>query len=112
MNSKANNELSFPQSRRSGTRMSSKIFIVATTVICTMAFNFDLNLVKIQIAITISESPIKTVNGLEYSSPKILATICSCRGTRFSTLQTGPLASQTVAIINTNTFCRFFLFNS
>jgi hypothetical protein len=63
-----------------------------------MAFNFDLNFVKTQIAIIISESPIKTVNNLEFSSPKMLATICSCLGTRFSTLQTSPFISQTVAI--------------
>ena len=67
-------------------------------IICAMAFNFDLNFVNTQIAIIISESPIKMVNNLEFSSPKILATISSCLGTRFSTLQTRPFASQTKAI--------------
>lgn len=38
--------------------------------------NLVLNLVKTQIAITTSESPIRTVKGLEFSSLKILETIC------------------------------------
>ncbi len=72
--------------------------MIATTNICVMALNLVLNLVKIQIAIIISDSPIKIVKTLEYWSPKILATICSCLGTRFSTLQNRPLISQTIAI--------------
>gem|GEM_PF-6424043 len=41
------------------------MFIGATTVIWAIALNFDLNFVKIQIAITISASPIKSVSGCE-----------------------------------------------
>jgi len=37
-------------------------------------------------------------NGLEYSSPKIRATICSCLGTKFNTLQNNPFAIHTKAI--------------
>ena len=89
---------SLPQSNKSGTTINSMIFIVPTTIICVIAFSFDLNFVKIQIAITVSESPIKIVNNREWSFPKIVATICSCRGTRLSTLQKSPLANQTTAM--------------
>jgi len=89
---------SLPQRSKSGTTINSMTFIVAITVICVIALNFDLKRVKIQIAITVSASPIKNVSSREWSFPKILATICSCRGTRFSTLQKSPLANQTVAI--------------
>jgi hypothetical protein len=60
-----------------------------------MAQNLFLNLVKIQIAITISESPIKIVRSREWLLAKILETICSCLGTRLRTLQKSPLTIQT-----------------
>ena len=94
----AKSEFSFPQSNKSGTRINSSVFIVATTKIWAIAFNFVLKALKIQTAIMISESPIRIVNSLEWSSPNILATICSCLGTRFRTLQKSPFAIQTVAI--------------
>ena len=94
----ANMEFIFPQSNKSGTKINSSVFIVATTVIWAIAFNFVLKVLKIQTAIIISESPIKIVNSLEWSSPNILATICSCLGARFRTLQKSPFAIQTVAI--------------
>lgn len=87
-----------PQRSKSGTKLNSKMFIVATTVICAIALRRDLSFVKIHITITISESPIKIVKGLEKSFPKILATICPCLGTRFKTLQNSPFTSQTAAI--------------
>lgn len=75
MKSSAKKAFNLPQSKRLGAKINSKTFIVATTVICAIALNFDLKFVKIQIAITISQSPIRNVNSLECSFPKILATI-------------------------------------
>lgn len=65
MNNNANTAFSLPHNKRSGTKINSKTFIVATTAICVIALNFDLNFVKTQIAITISESPMKIVKSLE-----------------------------------------------
>lgn len=107
INSKANTAFSLPHNKRSGARINSIVFIVATTAIWVIALSFDLNFDKTQMAIPISESPIRTVMDLEYSSPNILATICSCLGTRLSTLQKSPFASQTVAIRIFTTTCRF-----
>lgn len=73
-----------------------------------IAFILDLNLVKIQKAIMLSNNPIIIVKGLEKSYPKILATICSCLGVRFSTLQKRPFVSQTIEIKYINILC-FFL---
>lgn len=94
----AKRELNFPQSRRSGTRINSSVFIVAMMRICRIALKRDLNPLKIQIPITISESPIKMVSSLECVIPKILSAICSCRGTRFNTLQRSPFANQMSAM--------------
>lgn len=58
MNNKAKTEFSLPHNNKSGTNINSKIFIVATTVIWIIALILVLNLVKIQTAITTSESPI------------------------------------------------------
>ena len=55
----------FPHSNKSGTRINSKMFIVAMTNIWVTAFSRVHILLKIQIAIKISESPIKSVKGLE-----------------------------------------------
>jgi hypothetical protein len=52
----------------------------------------------IQIAMSVSEIPIKIVNILECFSARILATISWCRGTRLRTLQKRPLMAQTVAM--------------
>lgn len=98
MNKKAKKMLSLPQRSKSGTAINSMIFIVATTIICVIAFILDLSFVKIQIAIPVSASPMRSVNGREKSFPKIRATISSCRGRRFSTLQKNPLAIHTVAM--------------
>ncbi len=111
MNSKANTELNLPQSKRSGAKKNSKMFIIATIVICVIALNLDLNLVRTQIAIIISESPMRIVKGFEKPSPKIRATICSCLGTRFSTLHRSPFASQTIAMKMVNILCMFLSFN-
>lgn len=48
---------SLPQSNKSGTTLNSITFMVATTVICTIAFSFDLNPVKIQTVIAVSARP-------------------------------------------------------
>lgn len=45
-----------------------------------------------------SKIPIKIVKVLEYSSPKISATISVCLGTKFKILHTKPLIIQTIAI--------------
>lgn len=71
----AKKALNLPQSSRSGTSINSKIFMTATTTICVMAFHLGLKRDKIQRAMTISEMPMRTVKGLAYSSPKMLATI-------------------------------------
>jgi hypothetical protein len=63
-----------------------------------MAFQRGLNALKIQMAIPISASPMSKVKVLEWLAPNILATICSWRGTRLSTLQNSPLAIQTIAM--------------
>lgn len=96
-----------PQSSKPGTTINSITFIVTTTTICVIALSFDLNLVKIQMAIAVSASPIKSVISRECSLPKIPATICWCRGTRLSTLQNSPLANHTVAIKTVNVLCLF-----
>ena len=79
------------------------------TVICTMALILLLNPLIIQIAMNISESPIKIVDNRELSLPKILETICSCRGTKFKTLHKNPFANQTAAIRYVRILCLFFL---
>ena len=61
ININAKSELNFPQSNISGTNKNSKVFIVAIIMICVIAFIFDLNRLKIQIAIQISEKPINFV---------------------------------------------------
>ena len=76
-----------------------------------MALISDLNLDKIQIASTTSDNPIRTVKNLELSALKILATICSCRGTRFNTLQSNPLIIQTEAMNIVNISCLFLSVN-
>ena len=96
MKRSANNELSLPQSNKPGTKINSSVFIVPIIIICVMAQNLFLNPLKIQIAITISESPINVVRSREWSLPNIRETICSCLGTRFRTLQTSPLINQTI----------------
>ena len=88
---------------------------MATITICTMALSLDLNLVKIHTAMTISASPINMVRVLEKSWPRMPATICSCRGTRFKTLQKNPLVNQTAAMKQVSmlfrvAFSRSFLF--
>jgi len=98
MNRKANNALPLPHNNKSGTRKNSRVFIAPITRICVTALSRVFIPLKIQMAITISESPIKSVSSLACSSPKILATICWCRGTMLSTLQKSPLINQTVAI--------------
>lgn len=57
-------EFIFPQSNKSGTRMNSKMFIVATMMICDKAFKRFLIPLKIQPAIPTSENPINKVKGL------------------------------------------------
>jgi hypothetical protein len=65
MKSNANTELSLPQSKRSGTRMNSKVFIIATMSICVIALSLDLNLEITQTAIKISDKPIRTIKVFE-----------------------------------------------
>ena len=98
MNIKAKIEFAFPQNNKSGTSINSRVFIVAITRICVAVFSRVLMPFKIQTVISVSESPIKIVSSRECSLPKIFATISSCRGTRLSTLQKSPLATQTVAM--------------
>ena len=96
-----------PHNNKSGAIINSIIFISPIITICIIAFILDLNLVKIQRAIIFSKNPIKIVKGLEKSFPKILATICSCLGVRFNTLQKRPFASQTIEIKYINILCFF-----
>lgn len=98
MNSNANNKLNLPHKSKSGTKINSKTFIVAMTVICVIAFSLGLIPLKIQTAIAISESPIALVKSSAWSLPKILATISWCRGTRFRSLQKSPFAIQIAAM--------------
>ena len=98
MKMKANIVLALPQSSISGTKINSKIFIVAIPKTCTMALNPDLRSLKIHTAIKISKQPMIIVNDGAFSDPRIFATISSCLGTRFKTLQNNPLAIQMAAI--------------
>ena len=75
MNRNANNALNLPHNSKSGTKMNSNAFIVAITMICVIAFSLDLNPLKIQTAIAISENPIALVKTAAWSLPRILATI-------------------------------------
>lgn len=61
----ANNEFSFPQNNRSGTRINSSTFINPTIEICAIAFNLDWNLLITQIAINSSDRPINMVKTRE-----------------------------------------------
>ncbi|EMS33048.1 hypothetical protein C943_00325 [Mariniradius saccharolyticus AK6] len=67
-----------------------------------IAFSLDLNLVKTQNAMMVSETPIKWVKRGAFESPNILPTICSCLGTRPSTLQKNPFTSHTNEIAAVN----------
>ena len=91
---KAKIELTFPQSNKSGASTNSMQFIVATINICVTAFKRDLKPLNIHTAINISATPIAFVKSTACSLPKILATILSCRGTKFSTLQKSKLQSR------------------
>lgn len=53
MNNKAKNEFNFPQSNKSGTRINSSVFIIATMNICAIAFKRGFKPLKIQTAIPI-----------------------------------------------------------
>lgn len=75
MNNKANIEFAFPHNSKSGEIINSSVFIVAMIRICVAAFSRVLKLLRIQTAISVSESPIKTVSSREWLLPKILATI-------------------------------------
>lgn len=105
INRRAKTELNRPQRRRSGTSINSRMFMIATIRIWTIAFSLGIMPARIHSAMTISEIPINKVSGLENSSPKICATICSCRGTRFKTLQTRPFINQTTAIEPLSILC-------
>ena len=63
-----------------------------------MALSFDLKLLKIQIAIKISEHPMIIDHVREYSVPRMCPIMRSCLGTRFKTLQNNPFAIQIAAI--------------
>ena len=102
---KAKSELNFPQSKRSGAKINSMVFIMAITIICIRVFKRGSKFVRIQILMQISEMPINTVNKRACSSPKILATICWWRGTRSRTLQRNPFANHTKAKQNLNIVC-------
>ena len=75
MNRKANNKLNLPHKSKSGTKINSKTFIVAITIICVIAFSRVAMPLKIQTAIAISESPIALVKSPAWLLPKSLATI-------------------------------------
>jgi len=95
---KANIAFAFPQSSICGTSKNSSVFMVAIIKIWAIALNLDLHLLTIQIAIKISENPITMVIALACSLPRIVATICWCLGTRFSTLQNNPFIIQMIAM--------------
>lgn len=71
----ANSELNFPHNKRSGTNRNSNIFIMAIMPICIRAFKRGHKLVRIQIPMQTSETPIRMVKSLACSSPKIVPTI-------------------------------------
>ena len=100
MNIKAKRKFAFPHNNKSGTSINSTVFIVAMTKICVAVLSRVLIPLKIQIAISISDNPIKMVIKFAESLSrfKMRPTILSCRGTRLSTLQKSPLAIQTVAM--------------
>lgn len=98
MKRNANNALNCPHSKRSGASANSRTFIMATMVICKIAFNFGFHRDKIHIAMTTSERPMNRVNDFEYSSPRMRATMCSCLGTRWRILHSKPFTNQTNAI--------------
>ena len=45
--------------------MNSKVFIIATMIICVIALSLDLNLESTQTTIIISDKPIRIVRSLE-----------------------------------------------
>jgi hypothetical protein len=110
MKRKANTELYFPHSSKSGTRINSRIFILETTIIWRMELSRDHLPLTTHNAMIISEMPMIIVNGCAYVSPRILPTMSSWRGTCPSTLQYSPLLSQTPAMIYVNKVYNFRLF--
>ena len=64
-----------PNKRRSGARINSIVFIVAMITICVTAQRREFILLRIHIAIIISNMPIVFVAIHEYSWPSIRATI-------------------------------------
>jgi len=91
-------EFIFPKSSKSGVRKNSIAFIVAIIIICVIAQNRDLILLKTQIPINTSQTPMAFVKKIACSLPKMRETICECLGTRFKILQKSPLIIQTEAI--------------
>ena len=65
MNKNAYKEFNLPQSNKSGARINSSVFIVAIITICAIAVILDFILLTIQIAIIVSDIPIRIVIGLE-----------------------------------------------
>lgn len=76
MNIKAKIAFAFPHSNKSGARKNSNAFITAMISICATELSREYLPLSIQIAIPISESPIRNVRDFECSFPKILATTC------------------------------------
>lgn len=84
-----------PKSRRSGTRINSRIFIVKTIMICITAAKRENFLLMTQMNIQISRTPITFTAIKEISLPSIFDTICLCLGTNPSTLAYKPFISHT-----------------
>ncbi len=84
-----------PNSRRSGTSINSRIFIVKTIMICITAARRENFLLITHTNIQISRTPITFTAKNEISLPSILATICWCLGTNPKTLAYKPFISHT-----------------
>lgn len=84
INRNAKREFNLPHRSKSGTSKYSKIFIMATINIWTMAFSLEWIRLKTHIAMSISLMPMKIVIILDsdLSRSKMRLTISSCLGTR------------------------------
>ena len=100
-----------PKSRRSGTRINSRIFIVITIMICITAAWRENFLLMTQMNIQISRAPIIFTATKEISFPSILSTICWCRGTNPKTFAYKPFISHTKEIRMVRILWMMNLFN-
>ncbi len=111
MSINAKKKFHFPHNNSSGRRMNSRIFIVPITIICSIEFKRESLPLKIHIAMAVSARPMAIVCSRLDCFPSMVATICSCLGTRLNTLQNSPLISQMEPISICRKRYRKILFN-